>query len=99
MSDSFTLGKFTIQVSLRPDNPAFPAYRIFIGAKFIGKNFSRPCLTDCEWLERENGVYATDSRLLESSASQSSSAHDRRCRAGAAPASRVGRPPRKLATA
>lgn len=98
MSESFQLGRFTVHLALRPDNPAFPAYRIFIGAKFIGKQFSRPCITDCEWLERENGVYATESQVLESSASQTASAYERRCRAGAAPASHCGRP-KKLAAA
>lgn len=59
---TFTLGKFTIRIGLRPDNPAFPRYLVFLGDDLVGKQFSRPCLSDCEWLHRTRGVYATQSR-------------------------------------
>lgn len=64
-----TLGKFTIIIAVRPDNPAFPCYRVFIGARMIGKQFSIPTLSDCEWLERqthEELVYASQSEYSRS---------------------------------
>jgi hypothetical protein len=62
-----TLGKYTVFTALRPDNPAFPVYRIFIGAKLIGKQFSVPSLTDCRWHEVSGGVYATRSTFVRTS--------------------------------
>lgn len=54
-----TLGPYTIREGLRPDNPAFPCYLVFRGAKLIGRQFSMPSLTDCEWLEaNREGRYA-----------------------------------------
>lgn len=53
MSDSFQLGKYTVHPCLRADNPAFPIFRIFIGQKFIGNQFSMPSESDCQWLERQ----------------------------------------------
>ncbi len=56
------LGKYTIVIATRPDNPAFPVYRVFIGLRLIGKQFSVPTESDCQWLERqtfeESFVYA-----------------------------------------
>jgi hypothetical protein len=63
-----TLGKYTVFTALRPDNPAFPVYRIFIGERLIGKQFSFPSLTDCRWHEVTRGVYATASTFREKSA-------------------------------
>ena len=65
MSETFTLGAYTVQIGIRADNPAFPIYRIFRGKAFIGKQFSRPCETDCQWLEREETTYANGSKLLQ----------------------------------
>ena len=62
--DQFTLGKYTVRIRLRPDNPAFVRYQIFIGQRFIGNQFSFPGVSDCEWLERNAGVYATSSAPL-----------------------------------
>lgn len=69
MSDTtFTLGKYTVRIGLRQDNPAFPVYLVFRGDRLIGKHFSRPGLSDCEWLERTNGeFYARQSRWPETS--------------------------------
>lgn len=70
MSDSatFELGKFTVRIGLRRDNPAFPVYLVFHGDRLVGKHFSRPGLSDCQWLERTNGeVYATKSCWAETS--------------------------------
>lgn len=63
-----TLGKYTVVIATRPDNPAFPVYRIFVGAHMIGKQFSYPSITDCRWHETTNGVYATQSTWPETSA-------------------------------
>lgn len=65
MSDT-SLGKFTVRVGLRTDNPLFPVYLVFLGAKLIGKQFSVPTISDCEWLERQHDpvirpVYAAPS--------------------------------------
>lgn len=63
---TWQLGPYTVRIGLRPDNPAFPVYLVFRGDHLIGKNFSRPSRTDCEWLERTNGeVYAKQSRWPE----------------------------------
>lgn len=65
-NNSFHLGPYTVQIGLRPDNPAFPTYLVFRGEQLVGKQFSRPCLSDCEWLERTRGqIYATVSRWPE----------------------------------
>lgn len=55
------LGPYTVVEGLRHDNPAWPLFLIYKGDALIGKQFSRPCLSDCEWLDRERGVYATSS--------------------------------------
>lgn len=68
VASTFTLGRFTVQVRPRHDNPAFAVYIVFRGERLIGKNFSRPGLSDCQWLERTKGVYATRSCWPETSA-------------------------------
>lgn len=77
MSEQFDLGPYTVRVGLRKDNPMFPRFLIFKGAKFIGEQFSRPCQDDCRWLEiqkRERLTYAEcssstrDERRLKSAA-------------------------------
>ncbi len=97
MSDNaFPLGPYTVRICIRTDNPAFPVYAVFRGAKFIGKQFSRPCETDCQWLERSEGEYATESTWHESSKSTSCSADHRRRRGGYSTAKR-GRPRKEAA--
>lgn len=65
-----TYEKFTVRVGLRPDNPAFPVYLVFIGTNLIGKSFSLPDLECCRWLERQHAadrvVYAESSATLKS---------------------------------
>ena len=61
----FAVGRFTVQQRPRFDNPAFAVYIVFLGERLIGKQFSRPSRSDCEWLRRTNGVYAKQSRALE----------------------------------
>ena len=53
-----TLGKYTVVAATRPDNPAFAVYRVFVGDRLIGAQFSVPCLSDCQWLERSSGTLA-----------------------------------------
>lgn len=66
-SNSFEVGPYTVRCSVRPDNPAWPQYIVMLRGKIIGKQFSRPSLEDCRWLERHEGVYATESRWIEPS--------------------------------
>lgn len=61
MSETFTLGPYTVRIGLRRDNPAFPVYLVFKGDELVGRQFSRPCESDCRWLEHQRGVYATAS--------------------------------------
>ena len=56
-TSTFAVGKFTVRQSVRPDNPFFPCYSVFLCAVFIGKQFSYPSASDCEWLQRNGGVY------------------------------------------
>lgn len=65
---TLTLDKFTVRAGLRPDNPAFPVYLVFIGERLIGKSFSLPDLECCRWLERQitdRLVYAASSATLK----------------------------------
>lgn len=61
-----TVGRFTVHISIRPDNPAFPVYVVMADGLVIGRQFSMPSQSDCEWLERQS-VYATSSTWLERS--------------------------------
>lgn len=51
--DTFILGKYTVRLGLRRDNPAFPLYLVFLGHVLIGKSFSRVDEDACRWLERQ----------------------------------------------
>lgn len=55
--EDFKLGPYTVLVRVRPDNPAFSAFIVYRGTIFLGRQFSRPGIGDCEWLERA-GHYA-----------------------------------------
>jgi hypothetical protein len=59
---TFKLGRYVVRIALRHDNPAFAKYLIFRGDKLIGRQFSWPCESDCQWHERMAGVYATVSQ-------------------------------------
>lgn len=76
-----TLGKFTVIIAMRQDNPAFPCYRVFIGERLIGKQFSVPSISDCQWLERQQSldrvVYASRSSRLWEYSVQSIGCHRR----------------------
>lgn len=51
------VGPYVVREGLRQDNPAWPVYLVYRGERFIGKQFSVPSESDCEWLERTNGRY------------------------------------------
>lgn len=53
---TLTFGRFTVRIGLRHDNPAFPVYLVFVKGKLIGKSFSVPDRSACEWLERQNAL-------------------------------------------
>ena len=86
----FALGAYTVRISLRSDNPAFAAYSVFRKGRFIGRQFSRPSVDDCGWLERWGGLYATESHWRDSST------YDRRSK-GAIATRRKARAERELA--
>lgn len=52
------VGKYVVRVGLRPDNPAFPQFLVYRGDKFIGKQFSVPCESDCDWLARQADAHS-----------------------------------------
>lgn len=52
------IGPYTVVEGLRRDNPAWPVYLVYKGDALVGRQFSKPCLSDCEWLDRERVVYA-----------------------------------------
>lgn len=64
-TSTFTLSSFTVRVRPRFDNPAWAVYLVFAGERLIGKQFSIPTLSDCEWLQRQ--IYATASHARETS--------------------------------
>ena len=56
---SWLIGPYRVQQRPRPDNFSWPVYIVFLGDVLIGKQFSIPSESDCAWLERTAGVYAT----------------------------------------
>ena len=65
---TFQLGRYTVRCSLRPDNPAFARYLIYRNNLLVGRQFSRPSLEDCRWLEKWGTKYATVSFVRDISA-------------------------------
>lgn len=65
---SFTVGIYTVWQRPRMDNPAFPQYLIYLRDRLLGKSFSVPDVSCCEWV-REHGSdspqYAEDSKPLK----------------------------------
>jgi hypothetical protein len=55
---SWNIGPYFVRQTVRPDNPYWPCYIVFRGQKLIGKQFSRPNESDCQWLEKWGGRYA-----------------------------------------
>jgi len=65
LSAPLRIGKYTVKIALRPDNPAFPRFEIYAGKTFIAASFSMVDEAACRWLEMhsKNGcmVYADSS--------------------------------------
>lgn len=65
---TFQLGAYTVRQRPRIDSPGWAQYLVFLGGVLIGKSFSMPALSDCEWLERqqrEQTFYAFSSAKLK----------------------------------
>lgn len=58
---TFHRGKYTVHQRQRFDNPAWPLYIIRHGERIVGRQFSYPSESDCEWLDRERAIYAAQS--------------------------------------
>ena len=59
---SWLIGPYRVQQRPRFDSPAWAQYLVFLGDALIGKQFSIPSESDCEWLARTHGEYAKPSR-------------------------------------
>lgn len=49
----FEIGPYRVRQQPRFDSPAWACYLVFLGDVLIGKSFSMPSQSDCEWLERQ----------------------------------------------
>lgn len=65
VGEAIQLGPYTVRAAIRIDNPAFPVYLIYHNENLVGKSFSLPDLSCCEWLERTQGQFglASDVKL------------------------------------
>ena len=61
----YQIGRFTIRQQPLPLNPAWATHLIFLGRQLIGRQFSVPCTSDCEWHLRRRGVYATSAESAD----------------------------------
>lgn len=64
----YALGNFTIQQRPRPDSPGWAVYVVLYQGKVIGKQFSVPTISDCEWLSRQKSeelVYAVANESIK----------------------------------
>ena len=59
---SWSIGPYRVQQRPRFDNPAWAVYVVMRGEDLIGKTFSIPSLSDCQWLERNGGEYSKTTR-------------------------------------
>lgn len=50
---TFTVGKYRVIQRPRFDSPGWGQYCVYLGEVLIGKCFSMPDVSACEWLERE----------------------------------------------
>jgi hypothetical protein len=63
MSDAtLKIGRYIVRIGLRRDNPSFPVYLVFLGDRLIGRQFSVPSLSDCDWIERQANYAAPSKR-------------------------------------
>lgn len=63
-TQTYELDRYTIVKRPRHDNPGWAQYLVYLGEKLIGKQFSIPSITDCQWLARQlpgEVVYAEQS--------------------------------------
>lgn len=60
IADSFIyeLGEYTIRKQPLALNPAFSTHLIFFKGVLVGRQFSVPCISDCNWYRATRGVYA-----------------------------------------
>lgn len=49
----FDIGRFTVRQQPRFDSYGWAQYLVFLNGVLIGKSFSWPSESDCEWLERQ----------------------------------------------
>lgn len=50
---TFHIGSYTVHQRPRFDSPGWAQYLVYLGEVLIGKCFSCPCESDCQWLERQ----------------------------------------------
>lgn len=55
----FDLGRYRVLAMALPTNEYFTTHHIFLRGHLIGRQISRPSLSDCQWHEAQQGVYAT----------------------------------------
>lgn len=60
----YELGPFRIFVRPLTLNPYWSTHWIYRDGRLLGKQLSVPIETDCQWHEREGGVYAEKSAQL-----------------------------------
>lgn len=80
---TFPLGPYTVSRRHEAD-----LYRVFLSAVLIGKCYSRPCESDCRWLElqmREQTGYAYSSAPLPTLSVTSDAGRTARYRKAGAP--------------
>lgn len=54
------LGKYDVWYDPLQHRP-YGLFRIYKGQRYIAAQISHPCESDCQWHDRERGVYATES--------------------------------------
>lgn len=46
----YAVGRFTVREQPRPDNPYWPVYIVILNDRIVGKGFSKPNESDCQWM-------------------------------------------------
>lgn len=64
----YDLGIYRVLALPLKTNPYWQTFRIFKGSKFLGAQLSVPTVSDAEWHESNNGVYATEEESHKQSA-------------------------------
>ena len=55
-----TLGKYAVWYDPLSHRP-YGLFRIYKGERYVAAQLSMPCESDCQWLDRDRGVYASSS--------------------------------------